>query len=359
MLNMARGVRGQTPAGTREVALYFLAAVAGTAALLAWSAARIRATTIAFADRPAGSERRRRGRGRRGSEPDLDLRPALWLEWARQHDNLAGRLNGWWLGSGGIVVAAAIAFGGLSSGFRPLVPAVFLLALLVAASHLLTFVEIAGHVAEDRENRHFEMLATTTLESADILEDRSARARLLLRRSCVVLFAFVVVLGASRVGMGIHHALTGSGGSDDPGAFFIFQALLAAGMAAAAGYGFARLTASIGVWTGLRFRSPFRAMAAGIGVLIALNVGMFLAALGTMSRPPGVSGLLLLASPWANFVCCGAVAIDPNFPRQEMGWLATAAHLPLALLLIVVARMLDRRSARRLEILLRDVPRKS
>ncbi|HVJ80802.1 MAG TPA: hypothetical protein VNC50_07000, partial [Planctomycetia bacterium] len=245
--------------GFGGVVEFLVASIALAAFCLAFVAARLRAMTVAEADR--GAERKPRRwrllRAVRGREPDLDARPILWLEWARNRRGLA-----LWLYRLTLFVGVGIAdiwlLTNLYDANTPArVPSVLVLAVTLPVSHLLVLVGLAGQFAEDRQNRHFEMLGVTNLEPREILRDRSASASRLCVVAAILASTYTALLMAPEPALG-------------------FAATL---MMATTAYCLARFSVSLGQCSALRFEKPWTGVVCGVAVLAFLNFAFFLMAM--------------------------------------------------------------------------------
>ncbi len=267
MLAAGNSLAGQTLDVMLEHAAFCGAAAGLAVALVAWSGYRLRAICW----QSDGPRARRRWNfkwpGGRGREPNLDERPILWLEWARRRPwNWAALLHAATLAAG----AGLAAWGFIENWFEPsgrgptpfLQLAVFALGGFLALSHLLALMAIAGHWAEDRVNRHLEMLAVTPLEPAEILRDRSAAAFGRLRGGAFGAPA-LLLLGLPR----------------EPLLVWVGAALLGA-----TAYALARFVAALATWLGLRFAKPWRGLVVGAAILVALNVGIFMLGFAAAGR---------------------------------------------------------------------------
>jgi ABC-type transport system involved in multi-copper enzyme maturation permease subunit len=385
-------------ASFRDVAGFFFVAIALSALCLAFASWRLRPMTLAEANRGAEASPRRRFRfgRRRGREPDLDARPILWLEWARNRRGLALRLHRLTLYAG-VGLAVALLISDLySTGLGARVGAVFTLAVALPIVHLLALVGAAGQIAEDRQNRHFEMLGVTNIEPKEILEDRSAAAAGLGDQAVKLATGFVAI------------------------AILIqpFHAILASMMMAATAYGLGRLVLATARWTVLRFEKPWAGLSWGVAALAFLNIGVFMLAFtldtgrgdyagpfawfcaaatasfvlwrGWNRNPAAVRPgrfylnnhlwraamilasilaaiavvadfdrstpmvMVIQASPFGGLVCCGATAVDGRFLGTEFRTPNVLFTFVLAQFWTLLARRLDRSSLDWLEARMRE-----
>ncbi|HVJ80801.1 MAG TPA: hypothetical protein VNC50_06995 [Planctomycetia bacterium] len=396
---LVRYVAGFGAAGSFEHVLEFFALAAIlAAACVAITAWRMRPMTLAEADRGAEAKPRRWMRPivKRGREPDLDSHPILWLEWARNRRGLSLLLYRLVLFGGSGLAAFLLISELFATGMGARVPAVFTLAFTLPIVHLLALVGVAGQLAEDRQNRHFEMLGVTNLDPAEILRDRSAATAKLGETAMKVATIFVAIAIAIQP----------------------LRAMLGAAMMAATAYGLGRLVLSLAQWIALRFAKPWVGLSLGVAALAFLNIGVFLIGIalgpgsnnldgvsawtlaillaiavffwgwnrnpaakregrwrtstrawrGVLGLTAFVVGLLCLAgagrslaaiaviqtSPFGGFVCNGATAVDSRFLGSEFGAANVLFTFFLAAFWVHLAGRLDRSSPAWLEARMRE-----
>jgi ABC-type transport system involved in multi-copper enzyme maturation permease subunit len=305
----------------------FAAGVLASAALLTISALFLRRTSLNFGEQSAGA---RKGKQRRrwGAAPNLDKRPVLWLEWARNRRGIAYYLLHFVLVSLGGFALVLFAF---ARDKHSAIGPVFLMAAALAVGQLFLLVLAAGNLAEDRENRNMELLGQTPLAARGVLRDKADAA-----------------VRASRTMMWLPYAFLAIALVRDP-----LLGPLGAPILLAAAYGFSRLTTAFAFWSALRMRKTVLALGAGVLFLIVLNVVLptFTFSLAHAGRP--FVGLLQ-TSPFFAYVCGGAVAVDWDFLNREFSALNALWTFVLTSLCWFAASLLDRSSVYRLEALMRN-----
>ena len=158
-------------------------------------------------------------------------------------------------------------------------------------------MSVGGELAEDRQNRHYEMLAVTLLEPEEILRDRSVAAFRLLRWAALgapLLFLIIFPQRPSLVPLG-------------------------AALLLAMGYSQARAVGGFALWCGLRFNKPSRGIAVGAAALLALNVGVPTLAAMAMSRNVSTERLMFgicLATPFGGAVMAMISGYEDHFWRN-------------------------------------------